>query len=203
MWRSASPSTAADLIYAFDEYSATSYLYVLAFLQALVGPAPYGAHLLGVAFYLAGTRSPVSDRARPAFGRMPALIGLGLLLFLPSLFAWSISALKEPVYFLLTVSSIALVVRVVRGPGMWRRLLAVGAVAAIALAIETVRPAGGWLSAASLTGGLGIAVLVTRPRLLIASMVAVGSRGCAARAGSIPSVATQSARCGKHKAGNR
>jgi len=44
------PVHGADLIYAFDEYSATSYLYVLAFLQALVGPAPYGAHLLGVAF---------------------------------------------------------------------------------------------------------------------------------------------------------
>ncbi len=36
------PVHGADLIYAFDEYSATSYLYVLAFVQVLVGPAPYG-----------------------------------------------------------------------------------------------------------------------------------------------------------------
>jgi hypothetical protein len=166
------PIHGADLIYAFDEYSATSYLYVLAFLQVLVGPAPYGAHLLGAAFYLAG--SVILYRiVRPAFGRMPALIGLGLLLFLPSLFAWSISALKEPVFFLLTVSSLALVIRIVRTPGAWRRVLAAGAVVAIAAAIETVRTAGGLLTAASVAGGLGFAALVQRPRLLIVSMIAV------------------------------
>ncbi len=104
---------------------------------------------------------------------MPALIGLGLLLFLPSLFAWSISALKEPLYFLLTASSIALVIHVVRGPGVWSRMLAVCAVVGLAAAIETVRPGGGWLSVASVIGGLAMAVLVRRPRLLIASMIAV------------------------------
>jgi hypothetical protein len=166
------PVHAADLVYAFDEYSATSYLYVLAFIQVLVGPAPYGAHLLGVAFYLAG--SVILYRTvRPAFGRMPALIGLGLLLFLPSLFAWSISALKEPLFFLLTASSLSLILRVIRGPGAWRRLLAGGAVAVIAIAIETVRPAGGLLSLASLAGGVAFAVVVRRPRLLIVSMVAL------------------------------
>ena len=166
------PVHGADLIYAFDEYSATSYLYVLAFIQVLVGPAPYGAHLLGVAFYVAG--SVILYRTtRPAFGRMPALIGFGLLLFLPSLFAWSISALKEPLYFLLTASSLSLALRVIRGPGAWRRLLAGTTVAAIAIAIETVRPAGGLLSLASLTGGVVFAALVRRPRLLIVSMAAL------------------------------
>jgi hypothetical protein len=167
------PIHTADIIYAFDEYSATSYLYFLAFVQVLVGPAPYGVHLLAVAFYLSG--SVVLYRTvRPTFGRLPALVGLGLLLFLPSLFAWSISALKDPVFFLLMSLALALAVKAVRGPGVPRRLLAAGAVVALAAALETIRPgSGGVLSLASVAGGLIIAVLVWRPRLLIASIVAV------------------------------
>src|SRR5438093_9658252 len=48
------PIHRADLVYAFDDYSETSQLYVFAFLQALVGFAPYGLHLIGIALYLAG-----------------------------------------------------------------------------------------------------------------------------------------------------
>jgi hypothetical protein len=44
------PVHGADVIYAFDDYSATSYLYVLAFVQVLVGPAPYGVTSWGSAF---------------------------------------------------------------------------------------------------------------------------------------------------------
>src|SRR5207302_1211121 len=47
------PIHSADLIYAFDEVGQTSYLYVLAWLQVLIGPAPYGVHLVGAALYLA------------------------------------------------------------------------------------------------------------------------------------------------------
>jgi hypothetical protein len=43
------PIHSADLIYAFDAYSDTSQLYILGFLQAVVGFAPYGAHLVGIA----------------------------------------------------------------------------------------------------------------------------------------------------------
>ena len=46
------PIHSADLIYAFDESGWTSHLYVLAFLEVLVGPSPYGVHLSGVAVYL-------------------------------------------------------------------------------------------------------------------------------------------------------
>ena len=37
---------------------------------------------------------------RTTLGRTPALLGLTALLFLPSLFAWSVSALKEPLFVL-------------------------------------------------------------------------------------------------------
>ena len=161
----------ADVIYAFDDYSATSYLYVLAFVQVLVGPAQYGVHLLGMGFYL--TASVILYRlVRSTLGVMPALIGIGVLLFLPSLFAWSISALKEPLYFLLTASSVALAVKVARGPGWGIRMLAAVLIMAIAGALQTVRSAGAGLSAASVAGGLAIGAIITRPRLLLPIVVA-------------------------------
>src|SRR5206468_702458 len=86
------PMHGADLIYAFDEYSATSYLYVLAFVQVLVGAAPYGVHLIAIAFYV-GSTIVLYRAVRPSFGSVPAFAGLIVLLFLPTLFAWSISAL--------------------------------------------------------------------------------------------------------------
>ena len=80
------PVHGADLIYAFDEYSETSYLYVLAFIQILVGPSPYGVHLIGIGCYLAAAVL-LFKIVRPALGRTPALIGLVVVLFLPSQFA--------------------------------------------------------------------------------------------------------------------
>ena len=44
------PVHAFDLEYAFEPNGWSSYLYLLAFIQALVGPAPYGLHLVSIAF---------------------------------------------------------------------------------------------------------------------------------------------------------
>src|SRR5262249_7760220 len=93
------PIYRAGLISRFDAYSLTRDLYVLGFLQVLLGPAPYGAHLSGMLLYLASCVI-LFRVARRRFGALAAHGGLLLLLFLPSLFAWSISALKEPLYFL-------------------------------------------------------------------------------------------------------
>jgi hypothetical protein len=165
------PLHSADLIYMFDETGRTSHLYVLAFVQALVGPSPYGVHLLGATFFLTG--SVVLYRlAWSSLGRMPALVSLVLLLWLPSLFAWSISALKEPLFFMLTAWSVTLAVGVARGRG-WRRVEMVVAIAIVAAAVESVRQAGAVLTAAGVAGGLALAGLIARPRLLIATAVAV------------------------------
>ena len=40
------PISPADMIYVFDEVGRSSYLYVLAYIQALVGDAPYGNNVL-------------------------------------------------------------------------------------------------------------------------------------------------------------
>ena len=55
---------------------------------------------------------------------MPALVGLVLLLFLPSWFAWSISALKDSLFFLMTTMCLTLAVAVVRAANWRRRVIA-------------------------------------------------------------------------------
>jgi hypothetical protein len=172
------PLHTADLIYVFDETGLTSHLNVLALLQILVGPAPYGVHLVGIACYLTGSVL-LYRTVRPALGRMPSLIGLTLVLYLPSLFAWSVSALKEPLFFLMTASSIVMVTEAVRRPGWIARLVVAGAVVALGAGLATLRQGGAVLSALGVTGGLVIAPLVRRPRLVLVAVmilpVAVGA----------------------------
>ncbi|MGH9139755.1 MAG: hypothetical protein ACRD2I_01290 [Vicinamibacterales bacterium] len=166
------PIHRADLIYAFDDYSETSQLYILGFLQTLVGFAPYGAHLVGIALYLA-TVVLLFGLVRPAFGAMPALLGLLLMLTLPSLFAWSISALKEPLFFALTAVALVSVVAAVREP-RWGRKIALIAIAVIgSVALQTLRRAGFALEAASIVGGIVLAWIIVRPKLAIAAAIAV------------------------------
>jgi hypothetical protein len=158
------PIHRADLIYAFDDYGYTLYLYVLAFVQVLVGPAPYGLHLFATALYLVGAVM-LYRVARDAFGGVTAYAGLLLLLFLPSLFAWSISALKEPLFFCLSALSIVLAVRIPREPSWIRRAIAVVLIAAIPPALQTIREGGFAMTAIGLLGGLGVSLAVTRPRV--------------------------------------
>src|SRR5262249_32163230 len=69
------PIHSADLIYAFDEYSYTHYLYVMAFVQVLLGVAPYGLHMMSAVMYLAGAVA-LFRLARGAYGPGVALAGL-------------------------------------------------------------------------------------------------------------------------------
>src|SRR5439155_1104070 len=101
------PITPLQFSVAFDpSYGWTTYIYVLAYLQYLLGPAPYGVHLFNIALFL--TMAVALYRlVRSAYGPEAALLGFGLLLFLPTPFFWSVSALKESLYLLL--ATIALV----------------------------------------------------------------------------------------------
>jgi hypothetical protein len=166
------PIHGADFIYAFDDYSQTSYLYVLAMVQVLVGPSPYGVHLIGVACYLAATVL-LFRFVRDTLGPVPARIGLFVLLFMPSLFAWSISALKEPLFLLLMALNLTLTAVLARGVGPWRRTAAAIGIAASAIALETIRSFGAGLTIASIAAGIAIGALAVRPRLMIATFVAV------------------------------
>jgi hypothetical protein len=132
------PISAADFIYAYDVTGMSGHLYALAFLQALVGDAPYGVHVFNVMLYV-GAVAILYRLMRRSFGPLVALGGSTVLLFLPSLFAWSVSVLKEPIYIALSVVELLLVLAIVRAPRRWQRGLSAAAVVLIALAMEELR----------------------------------------------------------------
>jgi len=109
----------------------------------------------------------------PTFGRAPSVGGLLLLLFLPSLFAWSISALKEPLYFLFTACSVSWSLTVVRSRRWTTKLVALAGVVAFVVALQTIREQGGVLTGAGIAAGFFTAWIVSRPRILIAALVAL------------------------------
>ena len=166
------PTHRADFIYAFDDSGWTSHLYVLSFLQVLVGPSPYAVHLVGITMYLFGAVI-LYRTVRPTFGRAPALAGLFFLLFLPSLFAWSISALKEPLYFLFTACSVACAFAVARDPRWTVKAACLVALVALVAALQTIREQGGVLTGGGIAVGFLIGWIVSRPRVLIALVVAL------------------------------
>ena len=118
--------------------------------------------------------------ARASFGAVTAFGGLLVLLFLPSLFIWSISALKEPLYTLLAAAELVCVLMIVRAPRWgWRVLAAIGVVAT-AFLLEGLRKGGILVAAIGCVSGLAAGLIVTRPRLLLASIVLVPLAAAAA-----------------------
>ena len=161
-----------DLEYAFEPNGRSAFLYVLAFAHAVAGPSPYGVRLPNVAFYV-GAVLLMYRATRVRLGRMPALFGLAVLLFLPSLFVWSLSVLKEPLFILLSGASLVLARELV-APASWRRRTAIAlAIVALAMALQGVREGGAVFVTAATAGGLALGVAASRPRLLIAMVVAV------------------------------
>jgi hypothetical protein len=88
-----------DYFVASDEYGRNSYITLLTGIQVLFGPTPYSMRLLNMLLFAIGGIL-LFRTARSAFGPLPAFGGLAVLLFLPTLFYWSISLLKEPLYLL-------------------------------------------------------------------------------------------------------
>jgi hypothetical protein len=100
------PASKFDYQVMFDSYAKTRYMTWLSWLQVTFGPSPYGVRLLNGVLFVGGA-ALLYRLARRGFGVVPALGGLATLLFLPSLFFWSVSLLKESMYFLFTVVAIA------------------------------------------------------------------------------------------------
>src|SRR5262249_34708874 len=149
-----------DLEYAFEPNGRSIFLNALAAIQWLTGPAPYGLHLVSV--WCSTVSALIVYRlVRPGFGRVAALIGLALLLFLPSLFTWSIAVLKEPPFTLISALILALSVAMVREGSWLRRALALAGIVALAAVQDSLRPYGGLFSVASVAGGLALAFVVT------------------------------------------
>jgi len=164
------PISVADVQYAFDNLIHTSFVWMLASLNVLFGPAQYGVRLVSAVLYLAAAFA-LYRVVRPSFGRASSLAGLALLLFLPSLFIWSISVLKEPVFFVLTVTVVVLTVRAKRSRSWPMAIAAAVVIAAVAVVAETVRDGGLIVVGAGTAIGIIAAFGLSRPRLLAAAAV--------------------------------
>lgn len=161
------PISLADVKYAFDDSIQTSFVWILAALNVLFGPAQYGVRLISALAYLAGALA-LYRVVRPSFGKPASLIGLTLLLFMPSLFAWSISVLKEPLFFAVMAAVVAITVTAGRRPSWLLRAAAAAAIVAAAAAAESMRDGGLIVAGVGTAIGVTAAFCLERPRLMIA-----------------------------------
>ena len=159
---------------AFDEaYGWTGYIYVIAYLQYLLGPAPFGIHLFNILLFLAASVA-LYRLVRTAYTPAAALVGLTLLLFLPTLFAWSISALKESFHLFVGTAALIAAVGIVRGRGRLQLLAVVGLVAAMGV-LATIRGGAFEIMAAGLAGGMLVRVLTLKKWVVVATLVCLGA----------------------------
>ena len=164
------PIAPADFIDAFNPFAESGVLYILAFLQLLIGPAPYGIRLLSVALCLAAA-AILYRMVRPTFGCPASLLGLALLLFWPSAFVWSISVLKEPPYYFLSAVSLASIVAAVRARSLIARLMAVVTCVGALIAVATVRSAAAIVCGGGMGMGMALAILARRPVLRATAVI--------------------------------
>lgn len=162
------PISPADLIYAYDDVGATSYLSLMALLQAMFGKAPYGIHVFNMACYLSSALL-LFRAVQRAFGRVASLGGLAVLLFTPSLFMWSISALKEPTFTLAACGEVLCALQAARSRSWPARLLWFSGVIAGAVALESVRRGGGLVAIGGVAGGYLFGYVLPRPKWLLAT----------------------------------
>ncbi|MEO8678934.1 MAG: hypothetical protein ABI665_07805 [Vicinamibacterales bacterium] len=164
------PISPADMIYVFDDVGQSSHLYLLAYVQALVGAAPYGNNVLNACLFVAA--AVVLYRfVRPALGGVPALAGFAFLCFLPSLFSWSVSVLKEPLYILVAAIEISCAAQILRGRTGLLRVLAFAGVVLCGYALGSLRAGGMVLAAAGTIGGCALALILARPRRALVSLM--------------------------------
>jgi hypothetical protein len=166
------PISPADMIYTYDPVGRTGYMYLLAFLQALVGDAPYGLHVFHMMLYVAGVLA-LYRFMRSAYGSTVSMAGLIVLLYLPSMASWSISVLKEPMNVFMLAGELMCAVYVVRAPHWWQKGLAAAGVLAFALAMESLRTGGIFTAAVGTIGGVAMAFVLARGRRLATAMVLV------------------------------
>lgn len=167
------PVTQYDYFVTNDEYGRNSYITLLTAIQVLFGPTPYSMRLLNTLLFLIA--SVLLFRAcRSAFGPLPAFGGLAVMLFLPTLFVWSISLLKEPLYLLGTAMIVVGAIEMSRGR-TWRArfLFSVMALAGLAM-VADLRAGATALAVLGLVCGIAALVFFSSPlRLRVGAVVAL------------------------------
>jgi len=147
-------TTQYDYFVAYDEYGNNSYISRLTALQLMFGPTPYSMRLLNSVLFMIGAVL-LFRIARAGFGPLPATGGLIVMLFVPTLFLWSISLLKEPLYLMGSTLVLSGALGAVRARTWIHRAAAAAVLTAGLLVIRDLRP--GAIALAALGLGCGLA----------------------------------------------
>ena len=166
------PANKYDYVVAFDEYGRNSWVSLLTATQIAFGPAPYGVRLVNSVLFVTGALL-LFRVVRDALGPAPATAGLVALLFLPTLFVWSISLLKESLYFAGTALIFWATVTVLRARGWTARFWAVMAGLGGAFAIHDLRSGAVWLAMLGLATGLLMYAATASRRIFAGAAIAV------------------------------
>ncbi|MCU1381468.1 MAG: hypothetical protein JWL71_165 [Acidobacteria bacterium] len=159
-----------DFFVTYDEYGSSSYVTAATMLQVIAGPTPYSLRLLNAVLFTIGALL-LFRLSHAAFGFTAALAGLAAVLFWPSLFVWSISLLKESLYFLLGAAILTAAVTALQAR-RWRiRGAALAGAALAAVLIQGLRPGALGLAGAGFVTGLAL-FFVSRSRRIAVALVA-------------------------------
>ena len=157
-----------DYFVVTDSYGQTNYLRLLTWLQVVAGPTPYGMRVVNALMFISGS-AILFRTVRKGFGAVPAFTGLAVLLFLPSLFFWSISLLKESMFFLVTALLIGAVMRLLNQPRA-TKILPLLALAAMCLwLLDDLRRGGLILAVVGIALGLSLRFVLARPSRVLAA----------------------------------
>lgn len=159
----------------FGRYGQTGYIPLIAYLQLLLGPAPFAIHLFNVCCYVGGAVL-IHRTVRPSYGAVAALAALTAMLFMPTWLMWSASALKDSLNFLLMAIVVAGARRMF-GRGWRRRVGALLATVAAAAALSSIRAGALFTVAAGLSMAVVITFLARRILLLTVALVVVAGVG--------------------------
>jgi len=168
------PALKYDYLIADDEYGKTSYLWVVTAIQLLFGPSPYGLRLVNLVFFLAGALL-LFRLARQSYGRLVAFGGIVVLLFQPTWIMWSVSLLKESLYFLLTALVLVATMLVARGRPWTMKLGALVIVGAAVYAVRDLRAGAMALILTGLVLGFLLRVLTVSTLRFVAGTIAIAA----------------------------
>lgn len=92
------------------------------------------------------------------------------MLFIPSLFVWSVAAIKEPAYLLMSTLSVAAAAAMLRASTLPGRFAALTVCIAAALGAGTMREMGQFMVGGGIAAGLVLLAMIRWPRLGVASL---------------------------------
>ena len=167
-----------NLFGIYETYGASSFSYFLAAVQSVLGLAPYGVDLISVAALIGGALL-LFRLARHAYGPMAAVPMLFVVLFWPTLLAWSVSALREALQLFLVTVALTCTMAVLRH-STWSRRALEGLGAAVAVyAAGTLRAGALLIIAVAIPLGLIVRLVTLRTWIAAAAVVGVLGAGLA------------------------